>query len=138
MANSFLALWHKAIQEKDYKLLQQLLDENVVFRTPLYLKPRKGSSLVTAILASASTIFKDFVYHRELKSDDGRDYILEFEATVEGKTVKGVDIIRLDAGGKIVEFEVMMRPVKTVARFGELQAIGIPKMIAALGLDAKL
>jgi hypothetical protein len=38
------------------------------------------------------------------------------QATVEGKPVRGVDIIRWNEAGKIVEFEVMMRPVKPLLR----------------------
>ena len=38
--------------------------------------------------------------------------MLEFETSVDGKYVNGVDIIRCDATGRIVEFRVMMRPLQ--------------------------
>ena len=136
---SFLQKWHQIIFKKDYKLLYSILHEDIVFHTPLYLKPREGKDIVTAILASASSIFQDFKYVQELTTNNGLNYILVFEAKVEGDTVRGVDIIRIDKEGLIVEFEVMMRPIKTLAKFGNLQAEGIPKKIQELQLfNAKL
>jgi hypothetical protein len=44
----------------------------------------------------------------------GDTAVLEFETTVEGKYVNGVDIIRCDDEGKIVEFRVMIRPLQAV------------------------
>ena len=40
--------------------------------------------------------------------------MLEFETSVEGKYVNGVDIIQCDATGRIVEFRVMMRPLQGI------------------------
>jgi hypothetical protein len=41
----------------------------------------------------------------------GDTAVLEFETSVEGKYVNGVDITRCDDAGRIVEFRVMMRPL---------------------------
>jgi hypothetical protein len=40
--------------------------------------------------------------------------VLEFETTVEGKYVNGVDIIRCNDEGRIIEFRVMIRPLQAV------------------------
>ena len=40
--------------------------------------------------------------------------MLEFETSVEGKYVNGVDIIRCDDDGRIVEFRVMLRPLQGI------------------------
>ena len=40
--------------------------------------------------------------------------MLEFETRLEGKYVNGVDIIRCDDAGRIVEFRVMMRPLPAI------------------------
>jgi hypothetical protein len=40
--------------------------------------------------------------------------MLEFETTVGGKYVNGVDIIRCDETGRIVEFRVMIRPLQAI------------------------
>ena len=44
----------------------------------------------------------------------GQQAALEFETTVEGKVVNGIDIITCDAEGKITEFKVMIRPLQGV------------------------
>ena len=44
----------------------------------------------------------------------GDTAVLEFETTVGGKYVNGVDIIRCDDDGRIVEFRVMIRPLQAV------------------------
>ena len=45
---------------------------------------------------------------------DGDTAVLEFETTIDGKYVNGVDIIRCDDAGRIVEFRVMIRPLQAV------------------------
>jgi len=44
----------------------------------------------------------------------GDTAVLEFETTVEGKYVNGVDIIRCNDEGRIVEFRVMIRPLQAI------------------------
>jgi hypothetical protein len=44
----------------------------------------------------------------------GDTAVLEFETEMGGKYVNGVDIIRLDDSGKIVEFRVMVRPLQAL------------------------
>ena len=64
-------------------------------------------------------VFADFAYHRELASADGLSVVLEFSATVNGRELKGIDMIRFDEAGKIVEFEVMVRPLSGLQALGE-------------------
>ena len=53
-----------------------------------------------------------FRYTKQVLSGDTA--VLEFETSVEGKYVNGVDIIRCDDEGLIVEFRVMMRPLQGI------------------------
>jgi hypothetical protein len=81
-------------------------------------KPYAPAPALLKILQTVVTIFQDFTYHRQFGSDDGLNVVLEFSATVQGKELKGIDMIRFDEEGRIVEFEVMVRP------FNALQALG--------------
>ena len=45
---------------------------------------------------------------------DGHDAVLEFETTIGGKYVNGIDLITCDDDGRIVEFKVMIRPLQAV------------------------
>ena len=63
------------------------------------------------ILGTVVKVFADFTYHRTYTSADGMSAVLEFSAKVNGKELKGIDQIQFDADeGKIVDFEVMVRP----------------------------
>jgi hypothetical protein len=53
-----------------------------------------------------------FEYVRELV--DGLDSVLEFETYIGDTSVNGVDIIRWNDDGKIVDFKVMVRPLKAI------------------------
>ncbi len=42
------------------------------------------------------------------------DAVLEFETEIDGIAINGVDIIRWNEAGQIVEFKVMLRPLKAI------------------------
>jgi len=112
MNNKNLELWHKVVLEKNYDLLQGLLDENVEFHSPTVWKPKLGRDITAYILEMITDIFEDFQYHRQWI--DGDNFALEFSAKVDGKNLKGIDLIRWNDEGKIVHFEVMLRPINTL------------------------
>jgi hypothetical protein len=43
-----------------------------------------------------------------------RDAVLEFETEIDGIVVNGVDMIRWNDEGRIVDFKVMLRPLKAI------------------------
>ena len=45
---------------------------------------------------------------------EGADAELVWEGEVDGVAVNGVDIIRWNSAGQIVEFKVMLRPLKAI------------------------
>jgi hypothetical protein len=53
-----------------------------------------------------------FRYLREIVGE--RDAVLEFETEIDGVLVNGVDMLRWDDAGRIVEFKVMVRPLKAI------------------------
>jgi len=106
-----LAHWHAMIAKKDMAELVGLLHPKAVFRSPVAHTPYPSAPVVQLFLAAASQVFDDFVYHRELAGADGLSVMLEFSAKVNGKALKGIDLIQFDAEGRIVDFEVMVRPL---------------------------
>jgi hypothetical protein len=42
------------------------------------------------------------------------DAMLEFETEIDGVLVNGVDILKWNEAGRIVEFKVMVRPLKAI------------------------
>lgn len=110
--------WHSMIRTGDLSALPDLLDPNAVFRSPMAHTPYPGAPVVSMILNTVFNVFEDFAYHRELATSDGLNVVLEFSAKVSGKELKGIDMIRFNEQGKIVEFEVMVRPLSGLQALG--------------------
>ena len=111
--------WHEMIRTGNLSALPELLDAKAVFRSPMAHTPYPGAPVVSMILNTVFEVFQDFEYHRELATADGLNVILEFSAKVGTKELKGIDMIRFDEQGKIVEFEVMVRPLSGLQALGE-------------------
>lgn len=109
MTQQNLERWHQVIAHKDMDLLRELLDEHVEFHSPTVWAPKKGRNVTHYILQMVIDIFDDFEYHRQWI--DEHDFALEFSAKVDDKRIKGIDLIRWNDEGKIIHFEVMMRPI---------------------------
>lgn len=111
--------WHHMLETRDMAILTELLHPDVVFRSPMAHRPYAGSLAVGLILKTVITIFEDFTYHREFVSNDGLQVVLEFSAVVDGKALKGIDMIGFDNEGKIIDFEVMIRPFNALVALGK-------------------
>lgn len=118
-AAASLQRWHAMVERKDLSKLPELLAPDAVFRSPMAHTPYPGAPVVSMILNTVLKVFEDFTYHRELATADGLNVVLEFSAQVGGKQLKGIDMIRFDEQGKIVEFEVMVRPLSGLQALGE-------------------
>ncbi|WP_087088194.1 nuclear transport factor 2 family protein [Acinetobacter pittii] len=122
-----LEKWHKMVQAGNLSDLNDLLADEVVFRSPVAYKPYEGKQVVFFILTNVIQVFEDFTYHREFYTEDGENVVLEFSANVSGKSLKGIDMIRFNKQGKIVDFEVMIRPMSGLAALAEQMGIRIAK-----------
>jgi SnoaL-like domain len=127
-----LAIWHRMVAEHDMADLPSLLHADATFRSPMAFKPYAGAKAVSLILSTVLGVFADFEYHRELATDDGLNAVLEFSARVGDKQLKGIDLIRFDADGKIIDFEVMIRPMSGLQALGEQMGQRIGPLLAAL------
>ena len=127
-----LASWHKMIASGELGELPALLHPDATFRSPMAFKPYASAKAVNLILTTVFGVFEDFVYHRELASDDGLNAVLEFSARVGDKQLKGIDLIRFDVEGRIIDFEVMIRPLSGLQALGEQMGQRIGPLLAAL------
>ncbi|MEQ1162042.1 nuclear transport factor 2 family protein [Acinetobacter calcoaceticus] len=122
-----LEKWHHMIQAGNLSDLNDLLADEVVFRSPVAHKPYEGRQVVFFILSNVIQVFQDFTYHREFYTEDGENVVLEFSANVSGKSLKGIDMIRFNEQGKIIDFEVMIRPMSGLAALAEQMGERISK-----------
>ena len=123
--------WHHMLESRDMSLLSELLADDVVFRSPVAYSPYPGKQVVTFILTNVIHIFENFTYHREFYTEDEQSVVLEFSANVGEKKLKGIDMIRFNEQGQIVDFEVMIRPKSGLealaAQMGQRMAAFLPK-----------
>lgn len=124
-----IARWHRFLRGDLPGGLDELLHDDVVFYSPIVYTPQEGKAITKLYLeAAGQTLPGDqadgpaeakgagsgggFHYTKHVLA--GNQAVLEFETTVEGKYVNGVDIITCDDHGQIVEFRVMIRPLQAV------------------------
>ena len=70
------------------------------------------------VLTTVVQIFENFRYHRTFVAGP-HDVALEFAANIGKWQLKGIDLIRFNESGEMVEFEVMIRPIKALVALGE-------------------
>jgi hypothetical protein len=114
MSSDPIKTWHHIAENRDVQGLAALLADDAVFHSPVVHTPQFGKAITEKYLAAAFHVFfnESFRYVRELQGD--RDAVLEFEVTLDGIAVNGVDMIKWNDAGKITEFKVMLRPLKAV------------------------
>ena len=110
--------WHRFVASGDQALLASLLAEDIVFRSPFVQSPIPGRTATLLVLTTVVQIFENFRYHRTFVGGD-RDVALEFAANIGKWQLKGVDLIKFNDAGEMIEFEVMIRPIKALAALGE-------------------
>src|SRR5690348_15529696 len=129
MANAIDGLiekWHEHLRGRLPGGLDELLDDDVVFYSPIVYTPQEGKAITKLYLQAAGQTLPGDAAPRGAASSEGGRFrytktvtsgdtaVLEFETTVDGKYVNGVDIIRCNDAGKIVEFRVMIRPLQAI------------------------
>jgi ketosteroid isomerase-like protein len=67
-----------AVEAQDLERLVALLDEEVVFRSPVVFKPYRGRDQVAVLLAAVARVFEDFRYEREIGAARASDHALVF------------------------------------------------------------
>ena len=127
-----LRQWHSMVAEGNLAELAGILSPKVVFRSPMAHTPYPSAQAVQLILGTVTKVFENFTYHRELAGPDGRSVVLEFSASVNGKDLKGIDMIQFDDEGKIVDFEVMVRPMSGLQALGDEMGKRLAPYLAAM------
>jgi hypothetical protein len=140
--------WHLHVRGQLPGGLDELLDDDVVFYSPIVYTPQEGKAITKLYLeAAGQTLPGDptssapkgsagapgraashggFRYTKQVLTGDTA--VLEFETTVDGKYVNGVDIIRCNDEGRIVEFRVMLRPLQAVNLVHQQMAAMLERM----------
>ncbi|HEV2372730.1 MAG TPA: hypothetical protein VGS19_11225 [Streptosporangiaceae bacterium] len=117
-----LRCWHAVVESKNLALLDELLADEVVFRSPAVFAPQAGKALTTSYLSSALKVLGPSLRYVS-EWHDHASAVLEFEADLDGVYVQGVDILRWSGEEKLVSFTVMVRPMRGLQKLIELMAL---------------
>lgn len=123
--------WHDMMTRLDLTDLERIVHPDAKFRSPMSIHPYGPRPAMLLALRTVITVFDDFTYHRQLVSDDGLNVVLEFSAKVDGKQVKGIDLVEFNEDGLIVDFEVMGRPINGIAALGAVMGARIGDKLPA-------
>jgi hypothetical protein len=109
-----LARWHELVATRNVRGLNELLADDCVFHSPVVHTPQAGKAATFQYLAAAFQVFfnPSFRYVREVVG--ANDAVLEFELTLDGIYINGVDMIRWNDAGQVTDFKVMVRPLKGI------------------------
>ncbi len=133
--------WHRILREKDFDALDTLLADDVVFHSPVVHTPQVGKAITKLYLSAAFGVLggdkshskgsageadEGFRYVREVISDT--DAALEFRTTMDGIIVNGVDLIRWNDDGQIIDFKVMIRPLKAIQKVHGMMATMLERL----------
>ena len=123
--------WHRFVASGDRDLLASLLSDHIVFRSPFVQSPIPGRAAAVLVLTTVVQIFENFKYHRTFTAGP-HDAALEFSANIGKWQLKGIDLITFNEAGEMLEFEVMIRPIKALAALGEEMGNRIGPQLALL------
>jgi hypothetical protein len=111
--------WHAVVESGDPALLDGLLADAVVFRSPAVYAPQPGKDLTMLYLRSAMVVLGPSLrYVGEWYGPSSA--VLEFEADLDGIYVHGVDMLRWNDDDQLVSFTVMVRPMRGLTKLVEL------------------
>jgi hypothetical protein len=117
-----VAAWHRIVRERDAAGLDALLDDGIVFFSPVVHSPQRGKALATMYLGAALHEFGNPTFHYVREIVGPGDAMLEFETEIDGVLVNGVDILKWNEAGRLVEFKVLLRPLKAIQLIHERMA----------------
>jgi len=123
------AAFRAAVEAGDLGAADALLAQDIVFHSPITFHPFIGRETVTRLLGLVEQTFEEFRYTDELEMDGG--HALIFRASVAGRELEGIDLLRFDEDGLIADFTVMVRPLSGLMPFA--QAMG--EKVAQAGLQ---
>jgi hypothetical protein len=114
MTSKALDTWHQLLETQDPSGLKTLIADNAIFHSPVVHTPQVGKMLTVMYLSAAFKVFYNDSFHYVRKVASETDAVLEFEVEIDGIKVNGVDMIKWNADDQIIDFKVMLRPLKAV------------------------
>lgn len=111
---SVMSAWHHVVTSRDPAALRAILADDVVFHSPVVHTPQRGKLITFQYLMGAMQVLNNAGFRYERQIVGAHDALLEFATEIDGVQINGIDLIRWNDAGQIVDFKVMVRPLKAV------------------------
>ena len=102
--------FRKAVESRSIGEMMVPFAEDAVLHSPITFKPFEGRAAIRILLGILLEVFQDFRYTDELAADDAGTQALVLRRRVRDRDLEGIDLIRFDEAGRIVDFTVFIRP----------------------------
>jgi ketosteroid isomerase-like protein len=117
-AHPFRTAW----RTRDLDSWTDALAPDVVLYSPVTKTPFRGRDAATELYGVLFDSLGQFDITDELAAGDSHAFF--WRADVDGRSIEGADLVRLDNQGKISEIRVLIRPLVDIATFAA--AVGPP------------
>jgi hypothetical protein len=136
--------WHSCVDvgvkggdaDQAVKMFRQHVAEDVKFYPPTYFARWEGRDEFLVLISQVGSVFgSSFKYDRQWLSNDGKEWCLEFKAEIEGDEraiIDGVDLVKLNDKGEIIEFRVLARPPNAVEALKDVMMRRVPGPMARM------
>jgi hypothetical protein len=118
MIEPVVETWHRFAAGERPEALEDLLADDVVFYSPIVYTPQRGKDVTTMYLRApprqCPATLSTARFTIRSRSSPATSPCSSSRRPSAANTSTGVDIIRCDDTGGIVEFRVMIRPLRAV------------------------
>lgn len=119
-----------AVEAADLTAIARALDPDIVFHSPVVVRPYRGRDAVVRLLGVLMEVFEDFRYTDELvgaapaapaaPAAGPPPRALIFRARAAGTAVQGVDLLEFGTDGLVTGLTVMVRPLPAAMTLARL------------------
>ncbi len=101
--------FRSAVEAASLDQIMEQFSEDSVLHSPITFQPFEGKAAIRRLLGIILEVFQDFHYTDELDAADGTKALV-FSAKVRNRDAQGIDLLRFNAAGKVVDLTVLVRP----------------------------
>ena len=96
--------------------VSELLAENIVFNSPILIRPIEGREVIATIFAQSNSTRGSGTYTAEFKLDEHTTF-LRWVGTMDGHKIESLEVIVDNEQGLIVERTIALRPYPALKLF---------------------
>ena len=114
LAPDELSPFARAFVARDFSTIRRMLADEISLYSPITPRFRfEGRAEVLRAMREARDAFVDFRYTRQASGELLE--MIDFTARVRGRPLEGMDIVRVDDTGAVVEIKIFIRPLPSLA-----------------------